>query len=392
MANDQLILEMTCADIPGTFEKLSEWGLVITDVQLVDDLTVTFNLRRCDYAKIIQYAEKLGNTVKVRGKTGFLWTLDSLFRRPVLIVGLALLFAVFWLLPGRILIIEVEGNCTVPARQIMEAAERCGIGFGVSSRSVRSEKMKNALLSELPQLQWAGINTYGSRAVITVRERRQEESVPDSTQVSSIVAVRDGIILSCTVTQGTGLVTLGQAVTAGQVLISGYSDCGLKISATNAEGDIYALTNRFLTVKTDPNILLRTEYGVVREKISLIIGKKRINFYKGSGISDTTCVKMYSKYTLTLPGGFQLPVCLIREREMETILSEKKLEESSLQEQLQTAALGYLRQSMIAGVVTGKTESFSSESGYCISGQYQCEEMIGRVKPEEIGEYHGKTD
>ena len=36
---------------------------------------------------------------------------------------------------------------------------------------IRSEKVKNSLLQRIPQLQWAGINTDGCVAVISVREK-----------------------------------------------------------------------------------------------------------------------------------------------------------------------------------------------------------------------------
>ena len=55
---------------------------------------------------------------------------------------------------------------------------------------------------------------------------------------------RDGFIVSATVTRGNFLCRVGQSVKAGQVLISGYTDCGICIQATRAEGEIYAQTSR----------------------------------------------------------------------------------------------------------------------------------------------------
>ena len=49
------------------------------------------------------------------------------------------------------------------------------------------------------------------------------------------------------------------------------------------------------------------------KKYAVIIGKKRINFYKGSGISDTSCDKMYLENYVTLPGGFILPIAIATE-------------------------------------------------------------------------------
>ena len=89
--------------------------------------------------------------------------------RPVLLAGLGILFLLAMYLPSRVLFIRVEGNMQIPDRQILAAAEECGIRFGASRREVRSEKVKNALLSSVPQLQWAGVNTAGCVATISVR-------------------------------------------------------------------------------------------------------------------------------------------------------------------------------------------------------------------------------
>ena len=65
-----------------------------------------------------------------------------------------------------------------------------------------------------------------------------------SAGVGSIVASRDGVITSITTTKGTPLCKAGQAVKAGQILISGYTDCGISIRADPAEGEVFAETYR----------------------------------------------------------------------------------------------------------------------------------------------------
>lgn len=385
-------LELTSADVAQSIRRITELGIEIYDTKFISELTVTFQIRRADYQRLAAYAKKRGITIKIRSRRGIYWKLRALTRRPVLVLGIAMILFVCWTVPGRIFFVEIQGNQSVPTRLILEAAEESGICFGASRREVRSEKMKNALLSRVPELQWAGVNTYGSRAVITVRERSVEESIEKAPGVSSIVADRDGIVLSCTVTRGNGLVTPGQAVQAGQTLISGYTDCGISIEATRAEGEILAQTSRALTVKTLSQRQVRACEQEKNVNYSLIIGKKRINFFKGSGISEGSCVKMYSKYVLTLPGGFQLPVALIKETVVACDLKVSEVEEETVKTELSDFAEKYMRSQMIAGTITERFETLQKTDAYCMTGRYACQEMIGRVKPEQIGVYHGKTD
>ncbi len=385
-----LTLELTSADIAKSIQNISNMGIDLFELRYQSDLTAVFEIHRTDYRRIDAYARKKGITLKLKRRMGVYWKIKNLVKRPVMIFGLLAIFLMCAFLPTRILFVEVQGNASIPTRLILEAAGESGIRFGASRREVRSEKMKNALLSRVPELQWAGVNTYGSRAVITVRERSMEEAAPREKGVSSIVASRDGLLLSCTVTRGNGLVKVGQAVVEGETLISGYTDCGISIEATRAEGEIFALTSRDLTVKMPAERLQRVSKTQSDEKFSLFIGKKRINFYKGSGISDATCVKMYKKYVLTLPGGFELPLVLLREQT--TVCEMQTAETQNAAEQLSEAAEKYLRSIMVAGTVRSRVEQIEQGEAFVLTGRYLCEEMIGRERSEEIGVYHGKTD
>ena len=128
-------------------------------------------------------------------------------------------------------------------------------------------------------------------------------------------------------------------------------------------------------------------------KISLLFGKKRINFYKGSGISDTSCVKMVTQYQLSLPGGYRLPISLILET-TELFRTEAGIyPKTNVSAQLTAFAKDYLSHHTIALVILGSEERmYASGSAYEFHGRYRCIEMIGREQRKQIGDFHGKAD
>lgn len=379
-------LELTSADIGGLLSSINVQGIPVFDVRIRGDLSAEICIYRRHYRKIQKLAQRKGNSVRILHRRGLYWTAKGLLRRPVLAAGMALLLSLALFLPSRVLFVRVEGNQNIPDNLILSAASESGIGFGASRRAVRSEKVKNALLSAVPELQWAGVNTYGCVAVVSVRERAITEETQEEAQVTSIVAARDGIVLSVTVTNGNGLCTIGQAVREGEVLISGFTDCGLCITATRAEGEILARTHRSLTVKTPAEEEIRGPEQTRTENFSLILGKKRINFYKSSGIYGGSCVKMYTEYCLTLPGGFQLPVKLVKETVTDYESEPQAVPEESAEELLTDFASAYLKQQMIAGSITDRIQPVFEDGGaWHLAGEYACTEMIGRVQTEEIG-------
>ena len=386
-------IRLTGADVMTSLSDISALGTVISNITVLGELQAEFSVQRKDYRTLRRYAERKGDNLERIGQNGTYWMIKKACSRPVLVICCMVLVLLALIVPERILFVSVDGNEIIPERLILEEAEECGLRIWAKRRDLRNEQIKNRLLAELPDLQWVGMNTFGCHAVITVRERSAKASRQDSPGISSIVAARDGIILSCTVTKGTCLCKVGDAVRSGEKLISGYSDLGLTVGGTDAEGEIFASTKRNLTVVTPQNNVRRTAEAKKAVYYSLIIGKKRINFYKGSGISDGSCVKMYSKYVLSLPGGYELPIIFLKETVLTCSLTASEIQEETARVQMSQFALEYLMQHMIAGSVAEKREiSELTPSGFRLEGSYICTEMIGRRQEEMIGENHGKDN
>lgn len=378
-------VELTSAEPEQALAAINADNIPLYQVTFIGGLTVRFSIRRSDYSRLKALAKHRGDRLHLAKRVGIYWKIKALAERKLLIPGIAVLCFLTLFLPTRVLFVRVEGNADVPAGKIIAAAEDCGIRFWASRREVRSEKVKNALLSAVPELQWAGVNTRGCVAWISVRERTAQAEDSQDSGISSIVAIRDGVVDSCAVLRGNLVCAPGQAVRTGQVLISGYTDCGLFLQATRAEGEIYAITKRDLDVIAPfPTNSLR-ETGEVRHKYSLLIGKKRINLWKDSGISDATCGRMYSEYYVTLPGGFLLPIGLAVE-------SFPQREKEALQLSGDASALSefareYLLQQMVAGQIRSSNLSLTEAADFLrLTGSCICYEMIGRVQSEQIGE------
>ena len=379
-------LELTSADTEGAISAIAGKGIPLQAVTARDMLTVRLWVRRKDIGRIRDLCRRRGEDLKLIRRKGIFWAGKALLGRPVLLLGLSLVLAATLLLPTRVFFLEVEGNRRIPARQILEAAEEAGLRFGVSRRSIRSERIKNRLLETLPSLGWVGVNTVGCRAVISVRER-QPEREGKKASFQPIVAARDGVVTDCTVTGGSPLCAPGQAVREGQILISPYTDCGISIRVTEPKGEVYARTGRRMEAVCLSSCVKRRALTETKRRYSLILGKKRINLWKDSGIWDATCGRMYEEYYLTLPGGLCLPVRLgvhtLSRWKTETAPADPQ----TMEDQLTAFARRCVTGEMIAGTIL--TEDFSLETGQDhlrLTAEFSCREMIGRVTDKQIGD------
>lgn len=383
-------VEITSAQPEEELRALAMLGMTLEKLEKIDPLTYRFRIPRTQWRGMKTFCARRGDTLALRKRRGLYWKGKRLLTRPVLVFGLGLLLGLTLYLPGRVLFVKVEGNGRVPERRILEAAEECGVSFGASRGKLRSEKIKNELLAAVPELQWAGVNTRGCVATISVRERSAGEDAHEEVY-TGIVAARDGYLFSITTTQGTALCAPGQTVTAGETLITGYTDCGLCLRFDGAQGECLAQTSRSIRVVTPTDWQEKGPETGSRRKISLALGKKRIFFWKDSGILQGSCGRMVSRYDLTLPGGFSLPVKLWLERYPQAAQTPAKL--PMAEEALSDFAVAYLEGQMTGGTIESSKETFREEGGLMVlEGEYTCTESIGRGTTEQMEDIHGKTD
>ena len=211
----QIKLQLTGADIGQGVSRLNKWGITVYDWQQVDEITAVISVKTSDYEKTAQLV-RYGFQVKILHDPRVAY-ISIIQRRWILIFGIVFLLVLSAYLPTRVFFFQVEGNHLLPEKLILEKAEDCGIYFGAVRKNLRSEQVKNQLLQLLPQLQWAGINTQGCVAVISVKERQPEETEQLTFEgVGNIVCARDGVIQSVTVLQGSSRCKPGQAVRKGE--------------------------------------------------------------------------------------------------------------------------------------------------------------------------------
>lgn len=368
-------LRFTSADCAARLRHISG-EMKLVDIAFPDELTAEFTVSS-DWAKglIDIYGEELtvigGGGLPVFAR--WLWSWRGL-AAWVLLLGL--LTAV---LPKRVWFITVEGNVTVPTRLILERAEVCGVYFGAKTGEIRSEQVKNKLLYEIPELRWAGVNTAGSSAVITVAERRSEDTAGEE-QPGDLIARADALVTEVTLHRGTALVKPGDAVKEGQLMISGLTDLGICTRADRAEGEVWGLTRREIQTVLPSETVSRGENGGIIRKFSLRIGKKSVNFSNDSGILHGTCVKMRTVNYLTLPGGFRLPVALVTDT---YYLCETGTIPRGETDWLADAARRTVLEQLRGGSIL--KEAFTQE-GTELTAVFECREQIGVFRPGDYME------
>ncbi len=107
-------------------------------------------------------------------------------------------------------LVTISGPPEIPADTVRAVAFRQGLRPGVLKSSVDRIGIEKAIVLEIPEAAWAGIDFTGTRAVIEVVAKTLPG--PDDRAPAHVVAAKDGTITEIIVLAGQGMVSKGKAV------------------------------------------------------------------------------------------------------------------------------------------------------------------------------------
>lgn len=373
-----VLVEITSAEPGRALSSYAAAGIRLADPVMVHPLTVRLVIPATQWKAFSAMVERRGDGCKVLSRRGLMEQVRRKRKRlPFLVaLGVMMLFALY--APTRLWFFRVEGNGDIPPGEIIAAAQECGLSFFTRVKDVRSEKVKNQLLNLLPELQWAGVNFTGGVATISVQPRLDGEEIRDIAQISNVIAARDGVILSMSVLGGKALCQPGQAVTSGEILVTGCIEHEYQTQYTCADAEIYALTQRSISAISPKETQVKTYTGEEFRCVKLILGRNKIKISGNSRISGTTYDKMTQEKVLTLPGGYMLPIGLVTETcsVYETAPADTIL---TAEERLSRDLRQYVQKDMLAGEILRCDSSFEEDGEvYRLYAIYSCREMIAR--------------
>ena len=281
--------------------------------------------------------------------------------------------------------IRVEGNEQVSTGEILRALAGCGVEPGAFWPGWSSDEIRNSVILDIPELAWLGVSVDSSRAVIRVRERTEAPELVNSEGMGSVTARTTGIIDSMRVYQGAPLVAVGDAVVAGETLVSGEmpSEVG-DTRYVRASAEIRARTWYEMSASA-PLEYSGLEQSDSRTRWALVIGDKRINFYLGSSQTPAGCGKIITEYPLAWEGVFTLPVTLVREQTLEYDSAAAAEDEEELSGRLEAVLRSTLERELSGRgeILDAQFTSSASDGRLVVTMRAECMEDIAEFTPAE---------
>lgn len=172
---------------------------------------------------LLNNAREAGISAEIVKTKGLPFLAAKYKKRPGLLLGLILGLALLFYSELFVWKVTVNGNVAIPEEVILEALAEQGVAVGSYIPDIPVLKVQNLVLLSFHDLSSIAINVKGTHIQVEVLERTHEPPKTDHTGYCNVVAARDGIIVSAKSTAGTVIVSPGEVVETGQILISAFT-------------------------------------------------------------------------------------------------------------------------------------------------------------------------
>lgn len=287
------------------------------------------NISIKDYKRIRQIAKKTKSIISIKNKKGLPFVLHKYRKRKLFLGFLIIVCLGLFITSNFIWNIEIKGNINIDTEEIIEELSKEGLKVGTSKNKVDANHIINKIRLNRNDIAWIGISMKGTNAIVEIKETDKAPQIIDENEYCNIVSNKTAMITKINVQNGTAVVSVGDIVKEGDLLVAGYLEGKYTgIRYVHSKADIEAKVWYSKKEKFYLNQEIQVPTGATEEKYTLNINKFKINFYKTlSKFENYDTINENKK--LMLFSNFYLPIELVKttnyeyEKQMKTYTEEE---------------------------------------------------------------------
>lgn len=335
---------------------------------------------KSQFQSLKKLSERCGVDVEIIKSGGIPVIYRNNKNRVGLLFGAVLLAVICQLLSSFVWTVDVKPTESVSEYKIRQALEKQGLYSGVWKNSINPDTVERDTMLDLGSFGWMSINITGTNAQVSISEKYlPEDTQGDETKPCNIKAKKDGQIVKMDIKSGSNAVKLGDAVTKGDLLVSGV------VSTTNggdhlrpAVGAVYARTTFTKTVAQPLCYIQSMPTGITSERSVLnFIG---IKIPLGLSYVPSENYVKQGEYQDFVSFGNTMPVGVYNQHCTEYLSEEVKLTEEQANEScLAQLSLYEAFEINKCKIEERKLTPKIQDNAYIVTAEYTCIEDIGEI-------------
>lgn len=274
-------VEINILNPENILNTLSRQGVFIRNIRRINIALIRLDLYEEDLGYVKKIVKKNNgrlSVIEVRGKSIIISVLK---RRSSLIIGGVLFLGIIYFLSTHIWSIEILTEKNVSPYEVREILDEFGVYQGMSKSKLNVYDLEKKLEDASSEIVWARIRMEGSTLKVKIEEKVNPPKLLYK-DLEDVVAKMDGEVKRVYAKNGTIVVSPGDMVKKGDVLIEPYSGSEGNEFATIADGEVIANTfyEKEVEVQVAGKKLERT--GKSEKDIFIIVFGKKIYLKKAT--------------------------------------------------------------------------------------------------------------
>lgn len=353
-------------------------GIFLWNTKRNKSAIITSNIGAENFKNVAKIAKKHGCRIKINDKHGMPFVIKKYKKRKLFLAMLIIMILTIYALSKFVWNIEIKGNSNINSEEIIKALEEDGLKIGTLKSKVNANEIINKIRYQREDIAWIGINLDGTNAIVEIVEADKKPEIIDENDYCNIVATKEGIIEKISAQNGTLMVSKGDEVKKGDVLIAGYMEGKYTgKNYVNANGSVTAVVKYSQTEKVGKKEIKREKTENYENKYSIKINNFKINLYKTLSKYENYDT-IYTNKKLKLFSNFYLPIELIKTTNYEVFESEISYDKETAKIEGQKRAEEKLNKLITHGEISNKIIDIKeNETSYEITVTYEVLEEIG---------------
>lgn len=239
---------------------------------------VTGEMKPSDFKKIRSIKHKTKTKIKITDRSGICFKIKKHSKRVGFMLGAVMFFVLLKISTLFVFDIKIVSNKPVNNAEILNCLNDSGLSAGVKKSEIDTYITAQKLLLKCEKLDWASVNIEGSTVTVNVNVpngKRSEAKPP-----CNLIATQNGQITAIDVVSGETVVSIGDNVKKGDVLVTGISSVGESTVYLNSSGTVTARCERkfkktadfIQTYYTDKRKINRKTLDILSFHIPLYLG------------------------------------------------------------------------------------------------------------------------
>ena len=285
-------------------------GIIYSCTGREEDGSVKAEISHGDRQKVISLLDKNGIRVYIIYERGFPALVSRYRRRPGILIGAVIFLFTMWLSTQFIWNIEVYSSGETDKDKVIDNLSSLGCRVGAYIPGIDFYSLCTKYLLIADDTAWVSVNMLGTTAEVRLLPRMDREGQSDVSGPANVISKYDGVVEYVNTFDGDSVVTDGDSVVKGQLLISGVIEDKNDFSNrfVRADGIVMAKTYHELTVSVPLEYTERVYSGQTEQTYDIGIFAVKLRLKSPSLDASRLYEEDYEEDRIVLPGNIILPV------------------------------------------------------------------------------------